>query len=71
MPEWLIGVFILFGMIAFFVGAGLFVLWVILKMVKNIFFRQEDATLREAKVLRKVCVNCIFTEVFMHFSGFT
>lgn len=39
MPEWLIGVLAFLGFTTFFVGVGLFVLWVILKMVKSIFFK--------------------------------
>ena len=36
MPEWLIAIFILLGMTAF----GLGVLYIILKMVKHIFFNK-------------------------------
>ena len=38
MPEWLIAIFILLGMTAF----GLGVLYIILKMVKHIFFNKQD-----------------------------
>lgn len=39
MPEWLTGVLILSALWISIIGTGLFVLWVILKMVKSIFFK--------------------------------